>query len=156
MATGSNDGEGKFKPRFPGDRATAPTPLEDGSEDTWQEFVRLQSVPASLASIAESSAPPPAAPLSGPVTLENTMALARRADRACPRPAHWQRLHALLPPRAGARAPGPVREQDWPRVSPMQKRLLLRDHIEWAAATGTLPEVHALLAGLAEGDWDHF
>src|SRR3954451_25345219 len=49
MAAAPTDGDGKFKPGFPGDRATAPTPLEDGSDDIWQEFVRLRSIPASLA-----------------------------------------------------------------------------------------------------------
>lgn len=157
MATGSGDGDGKFKPRFAGDRATAPTPLEDGSEDIWQEFVRLQTEPASLTPHSSSTGSQQDLPRPDQaVTLESTMALARRSDRACPKPAHWQRLHALLPLRGGAKAPPPLAEKEWRRVSPMQKRLLLRDHLEWAAATGVLPAVHALLAGLAEADWDHF
>lgn len=157
MATGSGDGDGKFKARFAGDRATAPTPLEDGSEHTWQEFVRLQTEPGSLTPMSSDTGsrqdlPPP----DTEVTVESTMALARRSGRACPRPAQWQSLHALLPSRGGTKAAAPVAEKEWKRVSPMQKRLLLRDHLEWAAATGVLPAVHALLAGLTEADWDHF
>lgn len=155
MATGSGDGDGKFKPQFAGDRATAPTPLEDASDDTWHEFVRLQTEPAPLA--AEPPAPDREPQRIGdPVTLEDTMSLARRSQRSCPKPAHWLRLHALLPPRGQANAAAPLSEKDWKRASPMKKRLLLRDHIEWAAATGALASVHAFLAGLAEDDWDHF
>ena len=155
MATGS--GEDKFRARFAGDRATAPTPLEDGSEHTWQEFIRLQTEPASLTPQSSSSEEQQHLRRAEEgVTLESTMALARRSQRSCPRPVHWQRLHALLPSRGGAKAPAPVPEKEWKRVSPMQKRLLLRDHLEWAEATGVLPAAHAMLADLAESDWDHF
>lgn len=162
MAMGSGEGEGegdgKFKSQFSGDRATAPTPLEDGSEDTWQEFVRLQTEPAPLSGGTEHQPGAPGAPSAGqsPVTLETAMTLARRSQRACPRPVPWQRLHALLPLHRGTQAAAPVAEKDWKRTSPMQKRLVLRDQLEWAAATGVLPAVHALLEGLAEDDWDHF
>lgn len=157
MASGESDD--KFKAKFSGDRATAPTGLEDGNADTWQEFVHLQTGQVPLAPETGTSTrgldhlPRLDQVLSA---LESTMALARRSERACPLPAHWQRLHALLPLHAGASAPAPVSEKEWKRVTPMQKRLLLRDHLEWAAATGVLPAVHALLEGLAETDWEHF
>lgn len=160
MATGSGEGEGdgKFKAQFPGDRATAPTPLEDASDDTWQEFVRLQTEPAPLsASTGQHGHAQPASEGAGQaITLETAMSLARRSQRSCPKPAHWHRLHALLPSRRGAIPAPPVSEKDWKRTSSMHKRLVLRDHLEWAAATGVLPAVQALLQGLDEDDWDHF
>lgn len=158
MATGSGEGDGKFKAQFPGDRATAPTPLEDASDDTWQEFVRLQTEPAPLSGGMgqQPAAQPAPAGAQQPITLETAMALARRSQRSCPKPAHWQRLHALLPSRRGAEPAPPIAEKDWKRTSSMQKRLVLRDHLEWAAATGVLPAVQALLESLAEDDWDHF
>lgn len=153
----SSGSASKFKTQTPGDRATAPTGLEDGM-DTWGEFDRPKTEPVSLAPSSDGSAgqkdhPRPDQVLS---LVETTMALARRSERACPKPAHWQRLHALLPPHRGAEAPPPVAEREWGRVPPMQKRLLLRDQLEWAAITGVLPAVHALLDGLAETDWEHF
>jgi hypothetical protein len=42
------------------------------------------------------------------------------------------------------------------RVSPIQKRLRLRDHIEWASASGVLAAVHSFLSSLPETDWEHF
>jgi hypothetical protein len=156
MATGPDDG--KFKPGFPGDRATAPTPLEDGSDAVWEEFERLQS---GLAPI-DARAPGPEQPASREpraltrVVLEDTMLLARRANRSSPKPLHWRRMYELLPARASARPPQGFSEKDAPRASPMQKRLLLRDHIEWAAAMGCLPAVHGFLDALAEDDWEHF
>ncbi|HEY1228850.1 MAG TPA: hypothetical protein VGF26_16180, partial [Ramlibacter sp.] len=72
MATGS--GEDKFRARFAGDRATAPTPLEDGSDHTWQEFIRLQTEPASLTSQGSSSDGQQDLPRAGEgLTLESTM-----------------------------------------------------------------------------------
>lgn len=153
----SADSDSKSKTQSLGDRPTAPTGLEDGM-DTWGEFVRLQTGPASLAAGCDGPSQRGHLRPDQVVSLvEITMALARRSERACPKPAHWQRLHALLPPHGDAKAPPlPVTEKEWKRIPPMQKRLLLRDHLEWAAFTGVLPLVHALLEGLDENEWEHF
>jgi hypothetical protein len=149
-------------PKIGDDRATAPTPLEDASDAAWNEFVLLQSQSSSLGDTRPGEVPggkpPPTGPRAArePITVVSTMLLARRSNRTCPMPARWAQLHALLPPKDGKAAPGPVAERDWARVPPMQKRLRLRDHIEWASATGSLEAVHSFLVSLAETDWDHF
>jgi hypothetical protein len=38
----------------------------------------------------------------------------------------------------------------------MQRRLRLRDQIEWADVAGVLPQVHSLLARLADDEWTYF
>ena len=164
MATGQ-DRKSDAWPALPGDRATAPTPIEDSSDATWQEFLRLQTAAAPVSSdshergtagATKSNPRPSNATNDEPVTLQAAMELIRRANRACPKPARWRELYALLPLRDGAAAPLPTRERDWERTTAMTKRLVLRDHIEWAAATGTLQAVYRFLSGLPESDWDHF
>ena len=164
MATGP-DGGSRPNPGLPGDRATAPTPLETGTESAWQEFLRLQSQPPSVADSGPAAPPPPSPPsppsapirtTRDPVTLVNTMLLARQGNRSSPVAARWLELHALLPLRDGKAAPPPAGERDHGRLSSIQKRLRLRDQIEWASATGTLDAVHAFLQALPEADWDHF
>src|SRR5689334_21950519 len=82
MATGP---EGPKPPlaRLPGDRATAPVPLEDSSDAAWQEFSHLQSQSDSLADSgtpapAPAARPAPAAvrPTQEPVSAVGTMLLA--------------------------------------------------------------------------------
>ncbi|HYF21319.1 MAG TPA: hypothetical protein VEA40_25880 [Ramlibacter sp.] len=93
------------------------------------------------------------------VTLDEVMVLARRNNRACPMPEAWAALHALLPARqAGGRShapPPPVDGPAWAATSGMQKRLRLRDQIEWADREGALAPVHEFLAALPEEQWHH-
>ena len=141
-----------FKPRFPGDRATAPTPLEVESQSAWDEFVRLTE--AGGLTVPGEPASPRGPAAVGRVTLESTLLVARQRNRACPRPAAWQQLQALLPMRGRDAPPAAVKASEWGTVAPMQKRLLLRHQIEWAAATGALAAVHAFLSSLPDDQWE--
>jgi hypothetical protein len=102
----------------------------------------------------------PAEPMATAVTLEQAMSMARRNNRACPLPAHWAAFFKLLPPRvAEGRAfapPAPVDGPAWAATSAMQKRLRLRDQIEWAERQGALQVAHDFLAALPEEQWHHF
>lgn len=66
----------------------------------------------------------------------------------------------MLPPRlAGGQripAPAPIDGPGWAASSAMQKRLRLRDQIEWAAQAGALQGVFEFLSGLREEEWLHF
>jgi hypothetical protein len=158
MSSGPQD-KNRPKPNLPGDRATAPVPLEDSSDAAWHEFVLLQSGHSSVGDTQPLDLPSGGAPRRAshePVSVVNTMLLARTANRTCPIPSRWAELYALLPLRDGKAAPEPIRDKGMVRVSPIQKRLRLRDHIEWASAGGALPAVHSFLSALPETDWEHF
>ena len=43
----------------------------------------------------------------------------------------------------------------WSRLPSLQKRARLREHIEWAAVQGVLPQVHQVLRALPEAKWHH-
>lgn len=168
-------------PFVAGTRATAPVPLEETSDSAWQLFQELQRMhgqPVSAEAAATTPAPAhgfePTQPLhagapapqqpvkaqAAPVSLEAVMLLARSNNRACPLPEPWARFHRLLPPRVanGQRmpAPAPVDGRAWSATSAMQKRLRLRDQMEWAAREGALQAVFAFLSGLPEEEWEHF
>ena len=153
--------------------------LEESSESAWQRFEDLQkshevqfaptetadSLPsgarafqATLPASREAQLRPRPAPRQ--LTVDEVMLLARRNNRACPLPGPWTQLHALLPAHsARGRAlapPPPIDGPAWDQVSPMQKRLRVRDHIEWADRAGVLREVHEFLARLPEEEWLHF
>jgi len=168
------------EPFFHGDRATAPMALEESSESAWQRFEDLQKshdvqfAPTEVADSLPSGARAfqttlPAAREAQlharraavrQITVDQVMLLARRNNRACPLPGPWAELHALLPAHnARGRSlapPPPIGGPDWDQVSPMQKRLRVRDHIEWADRAGVLREVHEFLARLPEEEWLHF
>lgn len=144
-----------FESRFPGDRATAPTPLEDGSDAAWDEFMQLQSRMDSLPSTTDLPGHDVQRHVASDPTLDSTLQLARYKNRACPTFARWQALYAILPVRGQDAAPRPVNWFQWRHVSPMQKRLVLREQIEWAAATGALVAVHNFLRSLADDEWEH-
>jgi len=117
--------------------------------------------PLDLAEAAPAPAREPAAAPRRSVSLEDLMLIARRNNRACPVPAQWAALHRLLASRAshgGQReaAPPPLEGAAWSTASAMQKRLRLRDQLEWADRAGLLAEVGAFLTGLTEHDWHHF
>jgi hypothetical protein len=149
----------KPKASLPDDRATAPVPLEDSSDAAWQEFVLLQSGHSSVGDTQPLDLPAGGAAnrtSHEPVSVVNTMLLARTANRTCPIPSRWAELYALLPLRDGKAAPEPIDDKSTTRFSPIQKRLRLRDHIEWASAGGVLAAVYSLLRSLPESDWEHF
>ena len=169
-----------FVPFFPGDRATAPMGLEEESESAWQRFQELHAAHEQPFAPTEPGHPPTSArsfmttqPLDGApalgrtpapasrkaLTLDHVMVLARRNNRACPMPGAWAQLVTLLPPReqrgSTIAPPPPIDGPAWGAVSPMQKRLRLRDQIEWAEQAGVLVAVHDFLAALPEEQWLH-
>ena len=170
-----------FFPHFPGDRATAPGALEEIGDSAWQRFEELrQKQDRQFAPTEPGRRAPDAASLAfqvtqpmaiqpgstatakprakAPVSLDEVMLVARRNNRACPMPGAWAALHALLVAQAphAAGVPAPVDGPAWDAVSPMQKRLRLRDQLEWAERIGALAAVHGHLLKLDEEDWLHF
>ncbi|HYD77917.1 hypothetical protein [Ramlibacter sp.] len=169
-----------------GTRATAPMALEESGESAWQLFQDLQRMhgmpvtpPAAGArepapgpglggfeptqpmhAAAPAATPSPTQRQRPPVDLEIVMQLVRRNNRACPLPEPWAAFHTVLPPRlAGGQripAPAPIDGPAWAASSAMQKRLRLRDQIEWAQRQGALQAVFEFLSGLGEGEWEHF
>ena len=97
-----------------------------------------------------------AAPL---FTLDAAMLVARRNNRVCPRPARWEEMHALLPARKTTRGsqvpPAPPTGPAWNKTPPLTKRLLFREHIEWAEAQGVLESVMSFMQSMPEADWLH-
>lgn len=171
-----------FAPRYAGDRATAPGALEELGETAWQRFEELrqrsdrQFAPTEPGRRDAADSPPafqPTQPMTqppggevarkpvrrkAPLSLDEVMVLARKNNRACPMPAQWQALHELLMAQhqQGIPAPPPIDGPAWDAVSPMQKRLRLRDQIEWAERAGALAAVHAFLVRLHDEQWLHF
>lgn len=88
-------------------------------------------------------------------TLDQVMVEARRLNRVCPLPMQWIRFYALLPDRRPGVPPPPMHGRTWDESSPLGKRMVLRDQIEWAAARGGLDIVLAYLRSLREEDWHH-
>lgn len=171
-----------FAPRYPGDRATAPGALEDLGDSAWQRFEELrqrsdrQFAPTEPGLRGTTSAPPafqptqpmtqsagahPSRPIArrkAPLSVDEVMVVARKNNRTCPLPPAWQALHELLAAQQqhGPAAPAPIDGPAWGVVSPMQKRLRLRDQVEWAERAGALAAVHAFLVALPEDQWLHF
>ncbi len=92
------------------------------------------------------------------VNVEQTLALAQKNARVCPRPIHWVKLYRLLS--AGRRRPGgrqlpPPLLETGANAPALLKILRLKEHIRWAAAHGMLEEVHRFLEQLREEDWLH-
>jgi hypothetical protein len=170
-----------FVPRFPGDRATAPGALEEIGESAWQRFEELRQKqdrqfaatepghrspsPATRAfqatqpmTVQAMAGARPQARTKAPLSLDDLLLVARKNNRACPMPAAWKAFHALLlaQPQQGDPAPPPVDGPAWNAVSAMQKRLRLRDQLEWAERVGALAPVHAFLVALPEDEWLYF
>ena len=170
-----------FVPHFPGDRATAPGALEEIGETAWQRFEELrqqqdrqfaatepgQRAPDTMQRAFQVTQPMTVQPASAPrvkprsktpLSLDDVLLVARKNNRACPMPGPWRAFHALLlaQPQHGDSAPRPVDGPAWDAVSPMQKRLRLRDQLEWAEGVGALAPVHAFLVALNEDDWLYF
>ena len=99
---------------------------------------------------------PPPTPASGALTADALMLVARRNNRVCPRPHQWTRLYEILQGRRHHDlAPPPLERQLWSKLSSLQKRVCLREQIEWAERRGKLPQVARFIEGLEEGDWVH-
>ncbi|MFO1401236.1 MAG: hypothetical protein U1F06_02615 [Steroidobacteraceae bacterium] len=91
------------------------------------------------------------------VNVEQTLALAQKNERICPRPIHWVKLYRLLPRRQaaqGAEPPPPLLESG-ANAPALLKTLRLAEQVRWAAAHGVLGAVHGFLEQLREEDWLH-
>ena len=91
-------------------------------------------------------------------TLDDLMVLARRNGRVCPQPRAWVTLCAglrALAPLAPSLPLPPLAPDLWRETSALQKRLALRQQLEWAERQRLLPAMGRLLAALAEEDWLH-
>ena len=103
------------------------------------------------------SAPPlsPAARVTPSVNLDQVLLEARKNNRVCPRPAHWQVFYELLlrgrEDRAGLTPPIPIAA--WKSTPSLSKRMCLREQLEWAAANGRLAEAYAFIRQLPEDQW---
>ena len=152
-------------------RATAPAALEDHSDTAWAEFQALQqggaaadayaptkqgSLPGALKTepaplTANKSAGKPA------ITLDAALTIARRRNRACPMPLQWKKLFDLMQQQApaGTAPPLPIDAKAWNTIAPMQKRMRLREQLEWCARYDLLEPATAFLVALPDKDWLH-
>jgi hypothetical protein len=130
---------------------TAPASLEAAGGKS-QAFAPTQPTPLQAA----AAAPPPPKPRAE-LTLEQVVHEARRNNRVCPKPAKWQSMYALLAASATTAPlpPPPLTGAVWEHTPAMPKRMCFIEHIEWAAAHGCLPAVHAFIKALGENDWHY-
>jgi hypothetical protein len=92
---------------------------------------------------------------SAELTVDDVLVEVRRNNRVCPVPAAWNKLFDYLPNKTSDLAAAPRTPQEWMQTPAMQKRAILRGHIEWAAAQGVLKNVHKALLALPEDKWHH-
>lgn len=132
--------------------------VEKSSETSWALFQALQGQsergfvrtrPAKLAAVPEATPP------QEDITVDDVLVEVRRNNRVCPLPAIWQRLYAYLPNTGPHLAKVPASPVEWEQVPSLEKRVRLREHIEWAAAQGVLPQVYQALRKLPEKRWHH-
>jgi hypothetical protein len=131
---------------------------ETSSDTSWAMFQALQGQqehgfektrPTNLA--ASPGQPEPAAY----ITLDDVLVEVRRNNRVCPMPAIWQRLYAYIPNTGPHLSKVPATHAEWSQVSSLQKRSILREHIEWAHKQGVLRQVYEALRKLPENRWHH-
>ncbi|HUR87716.1 MAG TPA: hypothetical protein VMZ74_01385 [Ramlibacter sp.] len=149
-------------------RATAPAALEDMTEQAWADFQALQKAgqrqfeatrPSSdVAPLQPSSASEKPAAAKPKVTLDAALALSRKGNRVCPMPDQWKELSELLQQAApqGTVAPFPIDGEAWNIVPAMQKRMRLREQLEWADRYNLVEAVFTFLEKLPEDSWLHF
>lgn len=149
-------------------RATAPAGLEDISEETWREFQALQisreqqfQPTRPMPNLVRPRVATPARARADHATVEiveQALLVARGNNRVCPMPPQWKALFELMQSLAPSQSFPPVVIDGaaWNIVPAMQKRLRLREQVEWAGRLGVVKPVLAFLRGLPEDDWLHF
>jgi hypothetical protein len=142
--------EKRFAPTEPTPEAPPMTP----EESRW-----ASTVPADASNVLPPQAGSAGRKPDPAVTLEAALRVSRRNGRICPRPPHWERFAALLPPRKtlqGLQNPPPaVVGPAWKAAPERAKRNSFREQIEWAERVGKLKEVMDFMAALPEEDWLH-
>jgi hypothetical protein len=91
-------------------------------------------------------------------TFEDVVTEARKGNRMCPRPRRWHELFLgmSLWAQTGAGLPAPPPNGQIWRTSPaLAKRMMFRDHLEWAQANGCLPQVMQFMLAMPEEHWYH-
>ena len=184
MATGKKPESGPSsefgQPYVPGDRIPTPEAVERNTDSAWAAWSEAtadqearfadttpESVPMKLGGAdpryadtrptglgprqSDARTMPPATPAS----LEDVMVEARKNNRVCPRPDHWQRLFTMLPDKLADRPAAPLIGAAWAPAPSLSKRMCMREHIEWAAAHGALDQVFAFLKQIPESEWHH-
>ena len=140
------------------DLGPLPEVVESNKETTWKMFQQLQAQhtagfsktsPSTLAGLQEH-----VATRGGMLSVDELMAEARRYNRICPVEAQWVRLQALLA-QGGSDSPAPFKGPDFRRAPSLQKRMRLREQIEWAAGHGLLADMYEFLTALPEDQWVH-
>ena len=143
---------GRAPAALPGAQAEVEV-VEKSSDTSWAMFQALQGQsergfvrtrPTRLAAVAEARAP------QEEVTVDDVLVEIRRNNRVCPLPAIWQRLYAYLPNTGPHLAKVPATPAEWEQVPSLEKRVRLREHVEWAAAQGVLRQVYEALRKLPE------
>jgi hypothetical protein len=130
--------------------------------EAWQEESRrmdlafAETQPSDPIPLSGAAAPAKEQRFSDRWVVDDVLVLARRANRVCPRPLLWSALYVLLEgDRYDDLRPPPVQPAMWSKLSNLQRRLLFRDHIEWADRHRKLDELARYIAALAEPDWLH-
>ncbi|NML43906.1 hypothetical protein HHL11_09110 [Ramlibacter sp. G-1-2-2] len=168
MAFGRKNPPGPQKDSwFPADSwLPLPTPeVKEGGESVWEawneesrrmDLAFAPTQPSEVVPLSRGASEDPPRRHSGPWTTDDTMVLARRNNRACPRPALWAALYLLVEGDHYADlAPPPTQVWQWSKLSNLQRRLRFREHIEWAERHGKLDTMANYMESLAEADWVH-
>ncbi len=136
----------KFADTQPATRSSRVAPAECGYAAT--EPAPLQKLQAL-----------PVTPVRRELTVVEVMVEARRNNRVCPQPARWQQLFDMLPEKkrsgAGWEPALPLLGAAWKDTPSIPKRMVFREHIEWAASHGFLQQVFTFMKELPESDWHH-
>jgi len=171
------------RPYEAGDTIPAPESMEVNSPDVWEAWHALNQremaqfantapmsdLPVSEAEAGFAATQPASLPElrelrqaqrkpKGP-TLEEVMVEARLFNRVCPVPLRWNDLYLLLPNKVGAGATAqpapPLAATAWATTPALAKRMVFREHLEWADRQGVLGQVMAFLRTLPEDEWYH-
>jgi len=91
--------------------------------------------------------------------LEELIAYCQENARVCPMPQKWNELWQMLPNRvqlgASWKPPLPLILGAWHYTNALEKKLRLREHLEYAEKHNVLDKVNSYLRGLSETDWHH-
>lgn len=134
-------------------------PLDALKDRDGPDTAYAPTMPAALPQAAPS-APAPVAPVRRGPTLDEVMAEARRFNRVCPQQPQWLVLYEVMlsraTPGARERPPSPVLTGPaWKATPSLSKRMVFREHLEWADRHGALGAVSDYLKALPEPAWYH-
>lgn len=89
--------------------------------------------------------------------LEALLAYVQEDGRICPQPMQWKKLWEMLPDRqrdgSGWNPPLPLILGAWWEATRLEKALLLREHIVYAASHGEIDNVDTFLRRLPPDHW---